>query len=174
MFAHASRMSLCRKTYHFAETEMLMDINWSEKKSVFFLHDWTQQTAPSSNCRQPFLTILMRKRLAVDCLFSPHVLEDITLRLLSKSLLIKVSLLCSSLSLCGLLQFVAILWSESQFHLLRDLSADPWQTDGQRASGHLLSPVLTLCGQLQWGAGGISHDEESLWNGCHRQIGQDR
>lgn len=91
-----------------------------------------------------------------------------------KSLLIKVSLLCSSPSLCGLLQFVAILWSESQFHLLRDLSADPWQTDGQRASGHLLSPVLALGGQLQWGAGGISHDEESLWNGCHRQIGQDR
>lgn len=168
MFAHESRMSLCSKTYRFA----VAAINWSEKKNLFFLHDWTQQTAPSSDCKRPFLTIRMRKRLAVDCLF--FVLEDIALRLLGKSLLIKVPLLCSSLSLCGLLQFVAILWSESQFHLLRDLSADPWQTDGQRASGHLLSPVLTLCGQLQWGAGGISHDEESLWNGCHRQIGQDR
>ena len=62
----------------------------------------------------------------------------------------------------------------SIFHPIRNLSADPRQTDGQCASRHLLSPVLSLCGQFQRGAGGVSDDEEGLRDGCHRQTGQDR
>lgn len=56
----------------------------------------------------------------------------------------------------------------------RDLPADPRQTDGQCASRHLLPPVLAVCRQLQRGAGGVSHDEEGLWDGGHRQTGQNR
>ncbi|CAG01375.1 unnamed protein product, partial [Tetraodon nigroviridis] len=64
--------------------------------------------------------------------------------------------------------------ADGRLLLWRDLPADPRQTDGQRAGGNLLPPVLALRGQLQRGAGGVSHDEEGLRDGGHRQAGQDR
>ncbi len=44
----------------------------------------------------------------------------------------------------------------------RDLSADTRQTHRQRPGRHILPSVLSVCGQLQRGPGGVSHDEESV------------
>lgn len=57
---------------------------------------------------------------------------------------------------------LALLFSLPSSALLRNLPADPWSAHSQRPGGHLLPPLLAVSGQLQRGAGGVPHDEESL------------